>query len=156
MSTKTKVAFGLYLLCVLVIAYHGVLYVTLSTPMPYHFQAFAGVGVDWDSLQPYLQRAILGNLHARGHVSLVTALSAVILLFMPFRQGQRWSRWAIPAICLTGLLPAVVKSFQVAAQTGASTPRGPGVLLLAILFLAFLLSGDVGKPKESGIETVGS
>ena len=148
MSAKTKVSFGLYLLLLIVGAAFYAIYATASGPMPYHVQAMETQGIPWDSLQPAVQWWLLNAIHLLGYSGLVLYLSLAVLLFIPFRQGQRWSRWAIPGIFLAEAFYSSVVAFRVAAKTGASTPRGLAIVLLVILIAAFLLSGDVGKRRQ--------
>lgn len=87
-------------------------------------------------------------LRGAGMAGLMTGLSIGILLFIPFRRGETWSRWAITALGLVSLAPALYYTLRLNLSTGASTPWIPSLFLIVFLVLGFLLSNDIGKPNK--------
>ena len=149
MSMKTKVAFGCYLVLLLMLIPTGLRYTAASEPRPHHLQAMA---VQWEDVQPGVQLMFLAALRTAGATGLVAVLSIGVILFIPFRRGERWARWATPALCIAAVIPVIATGFWVAAKTGASVPRVPLVICGFLALSGFLLSGDVGKPKPSESE----
>ena len=146
MSMKTKVAFACYLALLLMMALPALSFLTASEPRSYHLQA---MGVRWEDVPSGVQFMFLSALRGVGSFLLVTVLSVGVILFIPFRRGERWARWATPVLCIAGVSPLVAGVFSVAANTGASTPRLRVVIVLLLAVLGLFLSGDVGKPKRS-------
>lgn len=145
MSTKTKVAFGCYLLLLLLLSWAGINMATASEPRPHHLQVMA---VPWQDVQPGVQFMFLTALRAAGSLGLVAVLCIGIILFIPFRRGERWARWATPVLCIAAVAPVIATGFAVAAKTGAAVPRVWLVIWGFLALSGLLLSGDVGKRKE--------
>jgi hypothetical protein len=125
MSMKTKVAFGCYLVLLLMMISTGLRFATASEPRPHYLQAMA---VQWEDVQPGVQLMFLTALRTAGGIGLVAVLSIGVILFIPFRRGERWARWATPALCIAAVIPIIATGFWVAAKTGASVPRVPLVI----------------------------
>lgn len=143
MSIKTKIAFCCYLIIAISALVMGLVYNTSSEIMPYHKLA---LGMKWDDLEPNLRLLLLALLRGAGVGGLITGLSIGILLFIPFRRGETWSRWAITALGLVSLTPALYYTLSLKFSTGASTPWIPSLFLIVFLILGFLLSNNLGMP----------
>lgn len=117
----------------------GVDYVTSSRLKPHHEQI---LDVPWSELTPQCQALMLTLMKGTGMVGVSTAVSMAILLAVPFRRRQRWSRWAILVVAGMALVPTLLGAIQVHAETGASSPVWPHVVLMAMLGLAFFLTRD--------------
>lgn len=147
MSTKTRVAFVCYAVATLGLAAAGARYVSAPQIMSYHQQA---AGAPWADLAPGVQTMLLGFMKGDGVGMLATALAMALLLLVPFRRGESWSRWAIAAVGLVWFVPTLFLAWSLSNLTGAETPW-PLVLLVTVLVaLGFLLSGDVGKRPSEG------
>jgi hypothetical protein len=72
--------------------------------MPYHQEA---LGKSWQQLDQNLQALLLGLMRAAGGGLLATGISMAILLLIPFRTGESWSVYSIPAIGLLAAIPAL-------------------------------------------------
>jgi hypothetical protein len=83
---------------------------------------------------------MLTLMKGTGLVGICTAVSLAVLLAVPFRAGEAWSRWAILLVGATALVPMLVGAIRMRLETGAPTPRWPHVALLAALGLAFWLT----------------
>jgi hypothetical protein len=113
--------------------------------MPYHAVA---VGQSWAEVNPSFQILILALMKVTGGAWLATALGVGILLFIPFKQGKRWTYWAIPAIGLPTSLTSLYATLYVARNTPASPPwiaAACGTLLLVIGFLFSVIPTDKTK-----------
>jgi len=137
MSTRAKAAFVCYGVVILFLAAAGVLYVSSPEIMPYHQEA---TGVAWAELGPRVQIMLLTFLKADGIGMLAAALAMTILLVIPFRRGERWARWTIPALGFAWLGPTLFIAFRLAGSTGAATPWPGLVIMIVLLALGFLLS----------------
>lgn len=145
MTVKTKIAFGCYLVVAISAMVMGLLYTTSPTIMPYHQQA---IGMRWDDIDPNLSLLLLALLRGAGIAGWITGLSIGVLLFIPFRRGEMWSRWAITLLGFVSLLPALYYTVRLKLSTGASTPWIPSIFLLLLLIFGFFLSKDLGKPAN--------
>ena len=145
MNTRMKIAFGCHLLATLIVAAFGVTYLFRSEFMPYH--SFA-VGMPWTDVGPSFQVLILALMRALGGTCLAVVLLELILLFVPFRQGVVWARWAIPAGGLVLSAGALYAMFYVGLNTPA-TPPWIAPVVGAVLLVAGLLF-SLGQPKIVG------
>jgi len=142
MSKKMKVAFGCHLLVLLSIGLWGVVYLFRTEFMPYHAIA---VGKTWTQVDPAFQILLLALIRRVGGASIAIAMAMGILLFIPFRQGIRWARWAVPAVGLVAQLTALCVMLSVTLNTPA-TPPWKGVPLFMVLLVAgFILSLEPEK-----------
>ena len=87
--------------------------------MPYHSEA---LGVSWDELSPHYQGFVLGVIRAMGAGSVSVSLAVLIILFIPFRRGERWAMWAVPLIGMTFTLLTAYAAYTIDVRTPASTP----------------------------------
>ena len=145
MSTRIKVAFWCHLLALLYIAISGPIYLFRSQFMPYHAVA---VGKNWAEVAPAFQILLLALIRAYGGALLAVALAMGIFLLIPFRQGIRWARWAVPVVGLVAQLPALYATISVTLLTPA-TPPWYGVLYVIVLLVAgLILSLEPEKTTE--------
>ena len=145
MSIRMKVGFWCHLLAILLIGTVGLVYLFRSQFMPYHAIA---VGKTWAEVAPAFQILLLALIRVVGGVSIATAVAMGIVLFIPFRQGMRWARWAIPAIGLVGALPSLYATLSVALNTPARPPWEGLVLIIVLLVAGFVLSLEPEKKTE--------
>ena len=137
MSIRMKVTYWCYLLALLSIGIIGLIYLFRSQFMPYHAIA---VGKTWGEVDPSFQILLLALIRVVGGAWIATALAMGILLFIPFRQGIRWARWAIPAIGLVAELPALYATLSVTLNTPATPPWKGVVLVMALLVVGIIFS----------------
>jgi len=149
MSGRLKVAFFCYLLAVLILIIFGLIYLIRKEFMPYHA---AAVGKNWSELDPAFQVLFLASMRIVGGCFLATACAIGILLFKPFRQGMRWTYWAIPIIGLISSLSLLYATIYVARNTPASPPWIGAALGTLLIVIGFILS-LVPEVKKSIEET---
>ncbi len=137
MSWKLKVAFVCYLLGSLILISFALMYILRSEFMPYHA---AAVGLSWTEVDPAFQIVISALMKVTGGGWLATAFAIGILLFIPFRNGVRWSYWAIPVIGLPTALTSLYSVTSLASNTPASPPTMAAVLATILLAVGFVFS----------------
>ena len=145
MSKRMKVAFCCHLLAILGLAIVGLIYLFRSEFMPYHAVA---VGRNWAEVESPFQILILALVKAFGGTNFSTALSMGILLFIPFRQGIQWARWAIPAIGYAAELPSLYVTLTVTLNTPATPPWKAVVLVMVLLLIGLILSLESGENSQ--------
>ena len=143
MKARHKIGFAIYLVVAIMTIAWGFVYFSSHEMMPYHKQA---IGKTWAELERGIQVIILALMQAAGAGLLTTGFLLLILLFIPFRRGERWVNWAIflAGIVYSGL--AFYVTFEVHVTTNASTPYYLVLLFMALFLLGFLFS--VGLEKE--------
>ena len=110
----------------------GLLYLTTSRFMPYHGEA---LGTAWEALPANYQGFVLGVIKGMGAGSIGITLALLIMLAGPFRRGDAWARWAVPAVGITFTLLTAYAAYTIDIRTPASPPW-PQTLGLAALYLA--------------------
>jgi len=102
----------------------------------------------WTELEPGLQVLLNGFMKIVASGFFILGITTIVLLIIPFRKGERWAIWCIPAIGLLWLGFGLYVSINIAVQTQASTPWPVAIVVLAITVIAFLLSGVFLTTKE--------
>ena len=115
----------------------GVEYMAASEMMPHHLQV---LGTPFSSLPPNCQLLLLTLMKGTGLAGVVAGVSLAVLLAVPFRRREPWSRYALLLAGGVALVPMLVGAIRLRIQTGASIPWWPHVALLAALGVAFWLS----------------
>ena len=89
MSTLSLISFISYSLVALVSILFGLIYLIRNEFMPYHSKA---IGSSWSDVERNLQVLIIALMRAAGGGFLATGLAILILLIVPWRAGDTWSR----------------------------------------------------------------
>ena len=144
MSTRMKIALVCYLLVAVATVASGLLYFLASEIMPYHQQV---VGMTWDKIDPRFQKMFLAFMHGTGFVSLVQGLTVIVLILIPFRKGESWARWTIPAIILTASVYLLYITLNLKSSTQASTPWQFAAVTLFLGVAGLILSN--GRSKQA-------
>ena len=139
MPIKTKTAFGLNLLVALVSLLVGISYLVSSGMTSYHMQV---IGFDWDRLSPGVQTLLLILKKGTGDACVLAGLAISILLFIPFRRRESWSRWAILTIGYAFYVPMLGGAVYLTFTTGASSPWWLNAIMLLMLTIGFFITGD--------------
>lgn len=145
MNVKDKVAFSIYLLLGLTCVVVGLLDLSIPTIMPYHFEILKVGWVDLDSGVRMLLRTFF-IMSAAGF--LLTGASVLILLFIPFRRGDRWVRFALPVPLFTWNIFLLVLGLRTALRTGVSTPWPAAAAAMVLLLTAVLLTVIPGRDNK--------
>lgn len=133
MSLAMMFAFGCYLGAALLSLGAGVVYLVRREFMPYHGVA---AGLAWQHLAPGMQVLLLALLRGVGSGFMVVGLAIVLLLVYPFRAGESWALWAIPAVGLTMGVPTLAGVYVIRSRTHARPPWG-----LALFTVSLILAG---------------
>lgn len=145
MNTRMKIAFGCHFLAVLILAAFGITYLFRSEFMPYHS---AAVGIAWTEVGFSFQVLILALMKALGGTCIAVVVLELILLFVPFRQGVVWVRWAIPIGGLVVSAGALYAMIYVGLNTKATPPWIAPVVGALLMVTGLLLS--LRQPKAIG------
>lgn len=144
MNVKDRIAFFIYLLLGLTCIVIGIVDFSVPTIMPYHLEI---LGVDWVDLNSGVQILLRTFFIVSGTGFLVTGISALILLFIPFRRGDKWARFAIPIPLFLFNIFELVLGIRVNIKTGVSTPWPAAAAAMALLITAAILTLSPGREK---------
>ena len=97
----------------------GLLYLTTERFMPYHGDA---LGVTWEGLPAHHQGFLLGVIKAMGAGSIGVTLALAIMLVIPFRRGDAWTRWAVPSVGSVFASLTAYAAYTIDVRTPASPP----------------------------------
>jgi hypothetical protein len=140
-----KIAFCCHLLATLGLTIMGLIYIFRTEFMPYHAVA---VGHNWAEVDSAFQILLLALIRAFGGASFSSALAMGIILFIPFRQGFLWARWAIPSIGYATELPSLFVTLSVTLNTPATPPWKFVVLAMVLLLAGLILSLGYSDKSE--------
>ncbi|WP_319422709.1 hypothetical protein [Pleurocapsa sp. FMAR1] len=105
--------------------------------MPYHAEALS---LSWSKLEENMQVLILALMRAAGGGFLATGLAIFVLLIIPFRTGNTWSVYTIPAISLCTSIGTLYATLLVKTKTPGTPPVILGFLALALTIIGFIFS----------------
>lgn len=114
----------------------GSVYVLRDEFMPYHSQA---LGQPWESLDTATQTLLLALMDVAGAGWAVTGALVCVLVLFPFRAGERWARWVIPAALIILYAPILFATLEVLASTPASPPWYGNAAALTATTIGILL-----------------
>lgn len=97
----------------------GLVYAISNSYMSYHA---AATNYAWHELTPGVQILFRAMLNGAGSLMLLTALTLILLLTIPFRLNERWSFWAIPLIGIGAILTTIRAAIFVELNTPANPP----------------------------------
>jgi len=142
MGKRDRIAFGIYFLLALSSVAFGVVYLFCSTIMPYHRVA---IGIPWEQLSSGLQALLQGLIKVAAAGFLVTGISFLALLIIPFRRGDLWAKWLIPILGSVWNIIALYATIMIAMKTPAVTPWPAAIAAMVLLIIAFILAPGFGK-----------
>jgi len=152
MRKRDKIAFVIYLVGSLSLIAFSIVYLSCSTIMPYHQEA---IKMNWEELSTGLQILLQALIKMVAAGFFVTGLSALILLFIPFRRGAQWAHWAIPLLGIVWNGFSLYVTGTVAMKTHASTPWPGAVIGTIFIIVAFILSPGFGKSYRTELKATG-
>lgn len=142
MSTRYKFAFALYFINAVCMLGVGFVYQFSGRFMPYHSDV---IQTKWSELTDNQQILYLGMMRTEAAGFLASSLAIFLLLLIPFRQGQRWSSYAICAIGVVEYLPSALATYKVSILTTANPPWVVLFAGIVLLLIAFVLSLSKSK-----------
>ena len=125
--------FTLYLLASAATILIGLLYASRRRVMPYHLKALE---TSWEEIDPKYQIMLRALLNGGGYFGLSTGLFMLVLLLIPFRQGELWAGYAIGLIGLIGILPLGLIVRSVKKNTAGNPP-----LIVMVIVNSLLIGG---------------
>ena len=134
MPTYSKIAFGSYLLFILLSSIFGVAYLTAGEIRLHHL-GMIGVG-SWADVIPEYKVMLLMFMKGAGSGYLSTALAMSVVLFGPFRKREAWSLWALAGIGLVQLGGRWVNVMSAGVTSQMFVP-----LVLLVIGTLLVLSG---------------
>ena len=126
--------FTLYLLASAATILIGLLYASRRRVMPYHLKALE---TSWEEIDPKYQFMLRALLNGGGYFGLSSGLFMLVLLLIPFRQGELWAGYAIGFIGLIGILPLGLIVNSVKKNTAGNPP------LIVMVIVNLLLIGGL-------------
>ena len=126
--------FTLYLLASIATILIGLLYASRRRVMPYHLKALE---TSWEEIDPKYQFMLRALLNGGGYFGMSTGLFMLVLLLIPFRQGELWAGYAIGFIGLIGILPLGLIVNSVKKNTAGNPP------LIVMVIVNLLLIGGL-------------
>ncbi len=151
MKSRMRVSFACYLVSTIIIAGVGTIYLFSRQLLPFQLGA---LGTSWAEIPPRFQVLFLALMKLATGGLFGTALGLGFLLFVPFRKGEAWARWAISAIGLSFATPLLYGMLLVKFETTASPPWLVSVFMIVLFVLGFLLAAGSrettrhGRPKS--------
>lgn len=152
-ATAARLALASHGLAALMLVAFGVVYLARSEFMPCHRDA---IGLEWRELHERVQALLLAMMRAAGGGSLASGLAMLLLLAFPFRRGERWARWAVPAVGAVAWAGALYAALLLKTRTPASPPLpavavGLGLVVVGLaLSLVAARAGRGGAPPPPG------
>ncbi len=131
------IAFACHLIGILTMVGFGLTYLLRKQFMPYHGVA---LGKSWVEVPKELQTLILALMRAVAGGALAAAVLAFIVLLIPFRAGEVWAFWAVPAGGLILSAGSLYAMRHVAANTPGRPPFMPVLAGAALTIIGFVLS----------------
>jgi hypothetical protein len=137
MTVLLTIALVCYALSASVSLVFGMIYITRRRFMPYHRDA---VEQEWQDVDPKHQVLLLALMRVAGGGWLAAFVSMVFLLVFPFRAGESWSLFALPAVGMTIALATFYAPLYVKRHTKAKPPVVLAGLAIVLIAAGFLLS----------------
>jgi hypothetical protein len=105
--------------------------------MPYHA---AAVGMPWSEVPEPFQILIMALLKLAGGGWITVAISQLVLLLVPFRQGARWALWAVPSLGLLHYAGVCNAMAHVTLNTAATPPWIPTIASIVLILVGAALT----------------
>lgn len=134
-SLTSTISFYCYAIVIALILLLGLVYATRSQIMPYHLKALE---TTWEAIDDKYQFMLKMLLNGGGFFGLSTGLSMLVLLLIPFREGQIWAGYAIGIIGLVGALPLGFIVYQVKTKTNGNPPLWLMVIVNLLLIVGLV------------------
>jgi hypothetical protein len=126
-----------YSIVAIVLLGFGAVYLTRNQFLPYHGQA---IGLSWSQVDPNLQILILALMRVAGTGFVVAGLAMLVLLLIPWRAGETWSLYAIPAISFCACFGSIYATFLVKTKTPGTPPLRLSILGLVLTMMGLIFS----------------
>ena len=146
MKLRHKIGLGIWLLDGIMGIALGLVYCFSGKMMPYHAQI---IGKNWAELDGGIKVVILMLMQLYGVALIAWMLMCLVVLFIPFRQGERWANWTLfLANIVVYITTSFFINFKIYLATNASTAWPLALAAMVLGLLAFLLSLGMEKDKK--------
>ena len=135
--TTTLISFISYSCVATISIVLGLIYLLKNQFMPYHSKA---LGLSWSELEANMQVLIIALMRATGGGLIASGIAMLILLLIPWKKGDMWSLYAIPAINLCVSLGALYAMLLVKRKTPGTPPIILSLLAIVLTLVGFVLS----------------
>lgn len=139
MTLRMKFAFWIYLALMVAGAAWGIGFLLRSEFTSYHG---AAAGVPWSAVPAKFQVVILALTKLAGGLWVAFTLCIFVLLFLPFRQGARWARWAIPLLMLAQYAAPMPAMLHLTTNSASDPPWTLTICCMAVTLVALLVSAS--------------
>ncbi|RWU03272.1 hypothetical protein DWB63_11750 [Pseudodesulfovibrio sp. S3] len=137
MTMKRRIAFVCYLGVSLLLMGFGIRYYFGGELMPYHLEA---IGVPWETLPETLRFMFLLFMNGVGVGFICVSAAMLVMLFVPFRRGERWADLTLPGIGLAVSGMLVVMMCSIMQHTTARPPMTMVLVTCGVLLFAAALT----------------
>ncbi len=134
-SLALTISFYSYLLASVLTILIGLLYATRKQIMPYHLKALE---TSWEGIDSKYQLMLKALLNGGGFYGISSGLFMLILLLIPFREGQLWAGYTIGLVGLVGTLPLGYIVYQVKTKTNGNPPLWIMVVVNLLLLVGLI------------------
>lgn len=141
-KTLAMICYGLVAVASLAVGVH---YLLADQIMSYHLQA---MNTTWEMMTAGQRIMTLSFMRAGGLGFLISGLALAILLAVPFRRGESWSRWALAAIATVDTALMTANIFNLQMNSLANPPLAPTAFALALSLAGFAFSLGVKPTTE--------
>ena len=139
---RKQIAFSCYLAAIIIIASIALSYLFTPHLLPFHEQA---IGVAWSKLQPGFQTQFLSLMKVAGGGYWATAVSLGVLLFIPFKRGDKWARSAIAGIGIPAISIINYAGLTVILNTPGRPPLIWGPVVIILFIAGFIVSAKMER-----------
>lgn len=134
-SLGYTISFYCYAVATLLTILIGLLYASRKQIMPYHLQALE---TSWEAIDAKYQFMLKMLLNGGGFYGLSSGFFMLILLWIPFRDGQLWAGYTIGLVGLVGTLPLGYIVYQVKTKTNGNPPLWIMVIVNLLLIVGLV------------------
>ncbi|MEO1250749.1 MAG: hypothetical protein AAFW81_00205 [Pseudomonadota bacterium] len=141
---RTRIAGAFYAVNSFVSLALGAIYIFRESFMPYHGEALQ---LQWAELDPSFQVLLLALMDVAGAGWITLGVVILVLLIGPFRAGERWARYLIPAAILLFYVPTFLATLSVTQATPATAPWYGNAIAIATAVIGFIIDAPWAKRR---------
>lgn len=134
-SLYYNISFYSFIIAGALIILMGSVYATRSQVMPYHLKALE---TSWGDIDMKFQFMLKMLINGGGFSGLSSGIFIMVLVLIPFKEGQAWAGYAIGIIGLVGVFPLTMIVYKVKTQTRGNPPMWLLVLMNGLLFIGLI------------------
>ncbi|MFK7905108.1 MAG: hypothetical protein AB8B69_08285 [Chitinophagales bacterium] len=113
----------------------GLVYATRKTIMPYHLKALEKT---WEEIDVNSQLMLNSLLNGGGFYGISCGIFMLVLLLIPFSEGQLWAGYTIGLAGLVGTLPLTYIVYKVKTRTKGDPPLWVMIVVDVLLIVGLL------------------